>query len=187
MTSTWMILACWLPCAAAGPGPLDPTRYMDTDQIRPGMTGIGKTVMAGTTPAAFDVEVLSVMRNVEPARDMVLIRCTDSRLQRTGVAGGMSGSPIYIRDPSDGRLKLIGALAFAWMFQRDAIAGVQPIRSMMEVFDTPSRASGGGAWPPTLDPDSRFAFGGLHRERPPRAQGLTHGQGRTTPLRLATP
>jgi len=177
MKSTWMILACWLPCAAAaGPGQLDPTRYMDTDQIRPGMIGIGKTVMAGTTPEAFDVEVLSVMRNVEPARDMVLIRCTDSRLQRTGVAGGMSGSPIYIRDPSDGRLKLIGALAFAWMFQRDAIAGVQPIRSMMEVFDTPIRASGGGAWPPMLDPESRFALAGLHPDLKPKDRQETPAQ-----------
>ncbi|HUW81281.1 MAG TPA: SpoIVB peptidase S55 domain-containing protein [Phycisphaerae bacterium] len=163
MTSTWMILACWLGCAGlVAPVELDPTRYMDTDQLRPGMTGIGKTVMAGTTPEAFDVEVLSVMRNVEPARDMILIRCTDSRLQRTGVAGGMSGSPIYIRDPLDGRLKLIGALAFAWLFQRDAIAGVQPIGNMMEVLGTPSGASGGGAWPPMLEPESRFALAGLY-------------------------
>jgi hypothetical protein len=134
------------------------------------MTGIGKTVLAGTTPEAFDVEVLSVMRNVEPARDMILIRCTDSRMQRTGVAGGMSGSPIYIRDPSDGRLKLIGALAFAWLFQREAIAGVQPIAGMMEVVTTPGRPGARGAWPSTLAPESRFAPIGWQREADARAQ-----------------
>jgi len=169
MTSTWMILACWLGCAGVvAPVELDPTRYMDVDQIRPGMTGIGKTVMSGTTPEAFDVEVLSVMRNVEPTRDMVLIRCTDSRFQRTGVAGGMSGSPIYVRDPSDGRLKLIGALAFAWLFQQDAIAGVQPIRAMMAVLDGPGRPAGLATWPPMLEPDSRFTLAGLCCDQKPQ-------------------
>ena len=186
MTYASMILACWLPCAVAvGPGELDRTRYMHTDQIRAGMTGIGKTVMAGTTPEAFDVEVLSVMRNVEPARDMVLIRCTDSRMQRTGVAGGMSGSPIYLRDPSDGRLKLIGALAFAWLFQREAVAGVQPIAGMMEVVDTPGRAAAGGVWPSTLDPDSRFAIVQPQREHAPatQRQGSQQGLGGLMPLK----
>ena len=49
---------------------------------------------------------------------------------RTGVAGGMSGSPVYI----DG--KLIGAVALRIsVFSPDAICGITPIELMLEIND----------------------------------------------------
>src|SRR5260221_530150 len=42
---------------------------------------------------------------------------------------GMSGSPVYI----DGRL--VGAVAFAFPFAKEPIAGIQPIEQMISVLD----------------------------------------------------
>ena len=47
---------------------------------------------------------------------------------------GMSGSPVYI----DG--KLLGAVAMAFPFSKDAIAGIRPIEEMLRVNDTGSTA-----------------------------------------------
>ncbi len=55
------------------------------------------------------------------------------KAKETNVAGGMSGSPVYI----DG--KLVGAVALRIsVFSPDSICGITPIESMLEVkeFDT---------------------------------------------------
>ena len=95
-------------------------------QIRPGMKGVGRTVMVGTKLDEFGAEVLGVMRDVSPGRDMVLCRLTGCNLEHAGIIQGMSGSPIYI----DG--KLLGAVAFAWEFAKDPIAGVTPFSQMIQ-------------------------------------------------------
>ena len=89
------------------------------------MKGVGKTVMVGTTLEEFDAEVLGVMRNVSPGRDMILCRLSGCDLDHAGIVQGMSGSPIYV----DG--KLLGAVAFAWEFAKDPIAGVTPFSQMV--------------------------------------------------------
>ena len=98
----------------------DPKTYWDVKDIRPGMKGVGRTVMVGTKLEEFEAEVLGVMRDVSPGRDMVLCRLNGCKLEHSGIIQGMSGSPIYI----DG--KLLGAVAFAWEFAKDPIAGVTP-------------------------------------------------------------
>jgi len=52
---------------------------------------------------------------------LILARGLGPRLAATGVAQGMSGSPVYV----DG--KLIGALSSGWAFAREPIFGVTPI------------------------------------------------------------
>jgi hypothetical protein len=111
-------------CATAGEP--DPKSYWDVGQIRPGMKGVGQTVMVGTKLEEFGAEVLGVMRDVSPGRDMVLCRLTGCNLEHAGIIQGMSGSPIYI----DG--KLLGAVAFAWEFAKDPIAGVTPFSQMCQ-------------------------------------------------------
>src|SRR5271155_4020022 len=111
-------------CANAGEP--DPKSYWDVAQIRPGMKGVGRTVMVGTKLEEFGAEVLGVMRDVSPGRDMVLCRLTGCNLEHAGIIQGMSGSPIYI----DG--KLLGAVAFAWEFAKDPIAGVTPFQQMVQ-------------------------------------------------------
>jgi hypothetical protein len=112
--------------SGASAGEPDPKSYWDVAQIRPGMKGTGRTVMVGTKLEEFGAEVLGVMRDVSPGRDMVLCRLTGCNLEHAGIIQGMSGSPIYI----DG--KLLGAVAFAWEFAKDPIAGVTPFSQMCQ-------------------------------------------------------
>jgi hypothetical protein len=111
---------------SARAGEPDPKSYWDVTQLRPGMKGVGRTVMVGTKLEEFGAEVLGVMRDVSPGRDMVLCRLTGCNLEHAGIIQGMSGSPIYI----DG--KLLGAVAFAWEFAKDPIAGVTPFSQMIQ-------------------------------------------------------
>ncbi|HPD30165.1 MAG TPA: hypothetical protein PLL20_09235 [Phycisphaerae bacterium] len=112
---------------------MDRSLYMTTDELKPGMKGFGKTVMSGATIETFGVEVISVMHNAFYAKqDVILIRCSGLNLEHSGVIGGMSGSPCYIRD-EQGRERLIGAVAYGWTFSKDPICGVQPIAQMLDV------------------------------------------------------
>jgi hypothetical protein len=98
--------------------------YWEVEEVRAGMKGHGLTVMKGTKIERFDAEVLGVMKNTSPGRDLVLCRLSGLNLEKTGVIAGMSGSPVYI----DG--KLLGAVAYAWAFGKEPIAGVTPFCQM---------------------------------------------------------
>ena len=66
-----------LVCCSAG-SPLvaapKPDTYWQVDDVRAGMKGVGRTVMKGTKVETFDAEVLGVLKNTSPGRDMVLCR-----------------------------------------------------------------------------------------------------------------
>jgi hypothetical protein len=119
-------LACLPPPPAAAQAAPKPCRYWNVDDLRPGMKGSGRTVMKGTKIETFDAEVLGVLKNTSPGRDMVLCRLAGLNLDKYGVIAGMSGSPIYI----DG--KLMGAVAFAWPYGKEPIAGVTPFSQMRD-------------------------------------------------------
>jgi len=131
-------------CAGAAQKPkpeIDGARYLTADKLRRGMKGYGLTVFQGTKPEKFNVEVIGVMHNVwDIDSDIILIRCSGHGLEKTGIAGGMSGSPIYV----DG--KLIGALAYGFSFAKAAIAGVTPIAEMLPLMDRkPEKPAGKAA------------------------------------------
>jgi len=90
------------------------------------MKGYGLSVFRGTEPERFEVEVLGTIHRFRPNQDLVLIRTSHPRLEVAKVVAGMSGSPVYI----DGRM--IGAYAYGWQFGAEPIAGVTPIRSMLD-------------------------------------------------------
>jgi hypothetical protein len=129
MFKQWPLLAALFVCglgAVTQAADANPTPYWNVRDIRPGMKGVGRTVMVGTTLEEFQVEVLGVMTDVSPGRDMILCRLSGCNLEHAGIIQGMSGSPIYI----DG--KLVGAVAFAWEFAKDPIAGVTPYAQMVQ-------------------------------------------------------
>lgn len=111
------------------------TTFMSVDEVRAGMKGIGKTVFQGTAIEQFDVELLGVLKNFAPRQDMILARLSGGPLAQTGVIAGMSGSPVYI----DG--KLLGAVAFAFPFAKEPIAGIQPIFQMLNVLNERAAAT----------------------------------------------
>jgi SpoIVB peptidase S55 len=100
--------------------------FWAVDDVRAGMKGIGKTCVKGTKVESFDVEVLGVLRNTSPGRDMVLARLAGLNLDKTGVIQGMSGSPVYLEG------KLLGAVAYAWPYGKEPIAGITPFVQMRD-------------------------------------------------------
>jgi hypothetical protein len=101
--------------------------------IRAGMHGTGKTVFSGDKIEDFDVEILGVLENTGPKQSLILARLSGGPLEHTGVMQGMSGSPVYI----DG--KLIGAVAMAFPYAKDPIAGIRPIEEMLTVDMAPAQ------------------------------------------------
>jgi len=94
------------------------------------MKGWGLTVMKGTAPERFEVEVLGVLPNAL-GRSRILVKVAGLGLERTGVIAGMSGSPVYL----DG--KLAGAVSSTWAFGKDPVGQVTPIESMLDVDTAP--------------------------------------------------
>ena len=97
------------------------------DEVRPGMTGVGRTVFEGDRLDEFKVHIIGVLRNViGPKRDLILARLEGGPLANAGVIAGMSGSPVYI----DGRL--VGAVSYSLgEFSKEPIAGITPIAEML--------------------------------------------------------
>jgi hypothetical protein len=98
--------------------------------VKPGMHGYAWTVLAGTEPEPIPVEIVGLLKNQwGPNQDIILAKMLGKAI-RTNVAGGMSGSPVYV----DG--KLVGAVALRMsVFSPDAICGITPIEYMLEVND----------------------------------------------------
>lgn len=109
---------------------------LPVDQIESGMKGKGKTFLQDDRFEEFDVEILGVMHNWQPQRNLILAKLQSDVLNQAGVVQGMSGSPVYI----DG--KLIGAVSYSLgAFSKEAIAGITPIEEMMAIPDKTGRES----------------------------------------------
>src|SRR3954469_10711673 len=105
-----------------------PVQIMKASELKPGMTATAWTVFAGTEPEAVPIEIIGLWKNAWGPKQDVIIGKMGGKAQRTNVAGGMSGSPVYI----DG--KLIGAVALRLsVFSPDAICGITPIELMLEI------------------------------------------------------
>ncbi|HTX35265.1 MAG TPA: hypothetical protein VME43_09590 [Bryobacteraceae bacterium] len=124
-----------LPVYAAGESNLPrpkagPVAIMRLSEIKPGMKGTAWTVFQGTEPEPVPIEIIGRMKNAwGPKQDIILAKMGGKAI-RTNVAGGMSGSPVYV----DG--KLIGAIALRLsVFSPDAICGITPIELMLEIND----------------------------------------------------
>ena len=135
---------------------------MPLKEVRAGMHGIGKTVFSGDKIEDFQVEILGVLENTGPKESLILGRLSGGPLEHTGVMQGMSGSPVYI----DG--KLIGAVAMAFPYAKDPIAGIRPIEEMLGVDNTPppeSRSCAASPGVPVCDDGDLASF--PRRVRPP--------------------
>src|SRR6266852_6836128 len=132
------VLAVALSCSsltfAQAPAPVRPkagkVQIFKEADIKPGMKGYAWTVLAGNEPEAIPVEILGVLKNQWGPKQDIILGKMGGKAIRTNVAGGMSGSPVYI----DG--KLVGAVALRFsVFSPDAICGITPIELMLEIQD----------------------------------------------------
>ena len=104
-------------------------RFFPLEDLRPGMKGVARTVFSGSEPQEFAVEILGVLPGFPGPRQSAIIgKLSGTNVEKTAVFAGKSGSPVY----NDGRL--VGAISFSFPFAREPIAGITPIRQMIEIF-----------------------------------------------------
>ena len=120
-----------------------PASSLTPDQLRPGQHAVVKTVFQGSQVEEFEAEIVGVLPGGRTGGDLILARATSERVVKSGVALGMSGSPVYV----DG--KLVGALSSTWGFSREPLFGITPIGEMLEVLDHPSRGAADATDGPT--------------------------------------
>jgi len=148
------ILVCGFSAVAQVPAlqppQAGPVEVLKISHIKAGMKGTAWTVFAGMKPEPVPVEILGVMKNAwGPKQDIILAKL-GGKARRTNVAGGMSGSPVYI----DG--KLIGAIALRFsIFSPDAICGITPIELMLELPEFDDSVPDGAKTPDKLARASR--------------------------------
>jgi hypothetical protein len=146
------VLAAAVPFASAQQAPPGPSasakpEIMPLDQIRPGMKGVAYTIFAGDQVETMEVEVLGVLPNLlGPKQHIILVKLKGAKAEHTGVAFGMSGSPVYIEG------KLVGALSLLMsIFAKEPVAGVTPIERVFEVQEPSQEIQRAGE---TSGPDS---------------------------------
>lgn len=145
--------------------------YFPVKDIKPGMRGVGRTVFSGDRVEEFQVEILGVLENIGPRQSLILGRLSGGPLASTGVLQGMSGSPVYIGG------KLAGAVAMAFPYSKEPIAGIRPIGDMLGVSTAPSA-------PPTLRTSIRLDDRDLTRVLP-KPEAALAGEARL--IDIATP
>jgi hypothetical protein len=97
-------------------------------EIKPGMKATAWTVFSGTEPEPVPVEIIGISKNMWGPRQDIILAKMGGKANRTNVAKGMSGSPVYIGG------KLIGAVSLGLsQFSPDAICGITPIELMLEI------------------------------------------------------
>jgi hypothetical protein len=105
-------------------------RLFALEDLRPGMKGVSRTVFSGTEAQEFGVEILGVLPGFPgPRQSAIIARLSGANVEKTGVFAGMSGSPVYIDN------KLVGAIAFSFPFSKEPIAGITPIKQMIDIFE----------------------------------------------------
>lgn len=113
--------------SAAVAQPAASAEKMPLSEVKKGMKGYGLTVFEGTEVERFEVEILGVLQNIGPEQNLILARVDSPVVRRAGIIAGMSGSPVIV----DG--KVIGALAYAWQFAKEPVAGITPIDEMLKI------------------------------------------------------
>jgi len=99
------------------------------EALKPGMIATAETVFRGDSIETFDVEIIDILRNFFPQRNLIIVRLRGKKPEFTGPVAGMSGSPVYY----DG--KIIGALSYSLgNFLKEPLMGVTPIAEMLEIF-----------------------------------------------------
>ena len=125
------------PAATADPCPSP----VPAAEVLPGLRGEGLTVVRGTTPQAFAVEVLGVLPNgITAGKDLIVVEVSDVAGGHVidqgggGIWAGMSGSPVYV----EGRL--LGSVAYGFTGSNSPIGGVTPATDMEKLLDLTARA-----------------------------------------------
>lgn len=104
------------------------TEILKLADVKPGMKGVAWTTFEGVAPEAVPIDLIGIWKNAwGPRQDIILCRM-GGRATETGVAAGMSGSPVYVDN------KLVGAVSLRiGAFTREPICGITPIELMLDI------------------------------------------------------
>src|SRR6266700_4153179 len=141
--------------SSTSPPKTGPVQIMKASELKPGMHATAWTVFVGSEPEAVPIEIIGLWKNAWGPKQDVIIGKMGGKAQRTNVAGGMSGSPVYI----DG--KLIGAVALRLsVFSPDAICGITPIELMLEINELDQSRPSDARTPDRAAPRAQVAVPG---------------------------
>jgi len=141
--------------SSTGPPKAGPVQIMKASELKPGMQATAWTVFVGSEPEAVPIEIIGLWKNAWGPKQDVIVGKMGGKAQRTNVAGGMSGSPVYI----DG--KLIGAVALRLsVFSPDAICGITPIELMLEINELDQSRPSDARTPDKAAPRAQVAVPG---------------------------
>jgi hypothetical protein len=109
--------------------------------LEAGMTATAWTVVEGTEPVSFDVEILGVVPDgIAAGVDFVLVHTSGAVIDQTGgIAFGFSGSPVYIGD------QLVGSISYGFGAADQTYGGVTPAEDMLRLLSYPSGTGALGA------------------------------------------
>jgi SpoIVB peptidase S55 len=149
----------------------EPPDVVPVDDLAAGDIATGWTVVEGTDPVSFDVEIVGVIPDgIALGLDFILIHTSGPVIDETGgIAAGFSGSPVYIGDD------LVGAVSYGFFGADQTFGGVTPAENMVELFDYPSGtgafSAGGAMSAPSIS--SRVRIPTSLRERAARTTAAT--------------
>jgi len=128
----------------------DPASLFPLDQVKPGMKGVVYTIYSGDEIVKVDLVVIGVLENaLGPKQDVILVQLLGEEADHSGVAAGMSGSPVYFEG------KLAGALSLKLgLFTKEAIGGVTPIASMLDIQKSIATSTAEASSPANQTPKS---------------------------------
>lgn len=101
---------------------------MELEKIKPGMKGIGYTVVENSNIESFNVDIIKVIKGENGIKNMILGKFYGNPIKKSGgISEGMSGSPVFING------KIIGALSFVVDSESKNIGAITPIAEIIAV------------------------------------------------------
>lgn len=106
------------------------TPLIKVSEIRPGMEGILKTVISGTSVENIPVRIVSIISRKDKPHYLILVQAFGPLADSLGgIASGMSGSPVYVEG------KLLGAIGYGWEFSDHRFALVTSMEDMLHIWE----------------------------------------------------
>jgi hypothetical protein len=114
----------------------NPPTAFPIDQLTAGMHATGWTVLQGTTPESFDLEILGVLTDaIAPGRDVILVKASGANIEAIGGMGpGFSGSPVYKNG------ELVGSVSYG-LGGDPHYGALTPGQDLINVLNNPARTA----------------------------------------------
>jgi hypothetical protein len=131
-TSTAVVAAS--PIHAAVEPCTSPPPVFPIDQLQAGMTATGWTVLQGTVPESFQIEILGVLTDaIAPGYDLILVKASGANIEAIGGMGpGFSGSPVYRNGD------LVGSVSYG-LGGDPHYGALTPGQLLVDVLEEPTR------------------------------------------------